>query len=71
MKTIFFLFIIANFCEKGTYGNFSFERIPVGRYGSSLQKCGKNTLNGMCFSKHLLCLGIWITLLAHTYHPSN
>ncbi|XP_032977040.1 adhesion G-protein coupled receptor G7 isoform X3 [Rhinolophus ferrumequinum] len=35
----------ANFCEKGTYGNFSFERIPVGRYGSSLQKCGKNTLN--------------------------
>lgn len=35
----------ANFCENGTYENFSFARIPVGRYGSSLQKCGKNTLN--------------------------
>lgn len=35
----------ANFCENGTYGNFSFARIPVGRYVSSLQKCGNNTLN--------------------------
>ncbi|XP_043748712.1 adhesion G-protein coupled receptor G7 isoform X1 [Cervus elaphus] len=36
---------IINFCENSTYGNFTFNRIPVGRYGSSLQVCDKNTLN--------------------------
>lgn len=36
---------ITNFCENSTYGSFTFNRIPVGRYGSSLQTCDKNTLN--------------------------
>ncbi|XP_006058808.4 adhesion G-protein coupled receptor G7 isoform X1 [Bubalus bubalis] len=36
---------IINFCENSTYGRFTFNRIPVGRYGSSLQVCDKNTLN--------------------------
>ncbi|XP_077900497.1 adhesion G-protein coupled receptor G7 isoform X3 [Ictidomys tridecemlineatus] len=36
---------IANFCENSTYMNFTFARIPVGRYGTSLETCGKNTLN--------------------------
>ncbi|XP_063080909.1 adhesion G-protein coupled receptor G7 isoform X2 [Cavia porcellus] len=36
---------IANFCENSTYKNFTFNRIPVGRYGPSLETCDKNTLN--------------------------
>ncbi|XP_011817911.1 PREDICTED: probable G-protein coupled receptor 128, partial [Colobus angolensis palliatus] len=36
---------IANFCENSTYMGFTFARIPVGRYGPSLQTCGKNTPN--------------------------
>ncbi|XP_047420919.1 adhesion G-protein coupled receptor G7 [Sciurus carolinensis] len=36
---------IANFCENSTYMSFTFGRIPVGRYGTSLQTCDKNTLN--------------------------
>ncbi|XP_011940400.1 PREDICTED: probable G-protein coupled receptor 128 isoform X2 [Cercocebus atys] len=36
---------IANFCEKSTYMGFTFARIPVGRYGPSLQTCGKGTPN--------------------------
>ncbi|XP_010840259.1 PREDICTED: probable G-protein coupled receptor 128 [Bison bison bison] len=36
---------IINFCENSTYGRFTFNRIPVGRYGSSLQVCDKSTLN--------------------------
>uniref|UniRef100_A0A8C9Q010 Adhesion G-protein coupled receptor G7 n=1 Tax=Spermophilus dauricus TaxID=99837 RepID=A0A8C9Q010_SPEDA len=36
---------IANFCENSTYMNFTFARIPVGRYGTSLETCDKNTLN--------------------------
>lgn len=46
--------MIANFCENSTYGIFTFDRIPAGKYGSSQQRCDKNTSNGMCFSKHLL-----------------
>uniref|UniRef100_A0AAA9SS11 Adhesion G-protein coupled receptor G7 n=1 Tax=Bos taurus TaxID=9913 RepID=A0AAA9SS11_BOVIN len=36
---------IINFCENSTYGRFTFNRIPVGRYGSSLQVCDESTLN--------------------------
>ncbi|KAM6162762.1 adhesion G-protein coupled receptor G7 [Erethizon dorsatum] len=36
---------IANFCENSTYMSFAFNRIPVGRYGPSLQTCDKNTVN--------------------------
>ncbi|KFO26652.1 Putative G-protein coupled receptor 128 [Fukomys damarensis] len=36
---------IANFCENSTYMSFTFSRIPVGRYGPSLQTCDKNTVN--------------------------
>lgn len=36
---------IANFCENSTFMNFTFGRIPVGRYGPSLETCGPNTLN--------------------------
>ncbi|XP_053421773.1 adhesion G-protein coupled receptor G7 isoform X2 [Nycticebus coucang] len=36
---------IANFCENSTYMNLTFGRIPVGRYGLSLQVCGSNTAN--------------------------
>lgn len=36
---------IANFCENSTYENLTFARIPVGRYGPSLQTCPANTLN--------------------------
>ncbi|XP_033067362.1 adhesion G-protein coupled receptor G7 isoform X1 [Trachypithecus francoisi] len=36
---------IANFCENSTYMGFTFARIPVGRYGPSLQTCGKETPN--------------------------
>lgn len=36
---------IANFCENSTFEGFTFGRIPVGRYGPSLQTCGPNTVN--------------------------
>lgn len=36
---------IANFCENSTYMSYTFARIPVGRYGPSLQTCDKNTPN--------------------------
>ncbi|XP_011354037.1 adhesion G-protein coupled receptor G7 [Pteropus vampyrus] len=36
---------MANFCKNSTDRGFTFLRIPVGRYGSSLEKCDKNTLN--------------------------
>ncbi|XP_032756204.1 adhesion G-protein coupled receptor G7 [Rattus rattus] len=36
---------IANFCENSTFMGFTFGRIPVGRYGPSLQTCGPNTVN--------------------------
>ncbi|XP_024413939.1 adhesion G-protein coupled receptor G7 [Desmodus rotundus] len=36
---------IANFCGISTYNNFTFGRIPVGRYGSSFETCAENTLN--------------------------
>ncbi|XP_004593314.2 adhesion G-protein coupled receptor G7 [Ochotona princeps] len=36
---------IANFCENSTYMGYTFARIPVGRYGPSLQTCGRNTSN--------------------------
>ncbi|XP_051006406.1 adhesion G-protein coupled receptor G7 [Acomys russatus] len=36
---------IANFCENSTYMNFTFARIPVGRYGPSLETCPEGTLN--------------------------
>lgn len=70
MKDIF-LCIPANFCESSTYMNFTFARIPVGRYGTSLQTCDQNTLNGMFFSKNFLSLGIRFSMLSDTYHPSN
>ncbi|XP_036914843.1 adhesion G-protein coupled receptor G7 [Sturnira hondurensis] len=36
---------IANFCEKSTDSSFTFGRIPVGSYGSSVETCEKDTLN--------------------------
>ncbi|KAF3821416.1 hypothetical protein GH733_010994, partial [Mirounga leonina] len=36
---------ITNFCEKSTYESLTFDRIPVGKYGSSQQRCDKDTLN--------------------------
>ncbi|KAM4889428.1 adhesion G-protein coupled receptor G7 [Thomomys bottae] len=36
---------IVNFCENSTYQEFTFARIPVGRYGPSLQTCGEKTPN--------------------------
>ncbi|XP_005386361.1 PREDICTED: adhesion G-protein coupled receptor G7 isoform X2 [Chinchilla lanigera] len=36
---------IANFCENSTYMSFTFNRIPVGRYGPSLQTCDQSTTN--------------------------
>lgn len=36
---------MANFCENSTDQGLTFPRIPVGRYGPSLQKCDKNTRN--------------------------
>lgn len=36
---------IANFCENSTFMDFTFGKIPVGRYGPSLQTCGPNTVN--------------------------
>ncbi|XP_055965128.1 adhesion G-protein coupled receptor G7 [Sorex fumeus] len=36
---------IVNFCEGGTIDKFTFGKIPVGRYGSSLEKCGEDTPN--------------------------
>lgn len=36
---------IANFCENSTFMDFTFGRIPVGRYGPSSQTCGPNTVN--------------------------
>ncbi|XP_042532688.1 adhesion G-protein coupled receptor G7 [Dipodomys spectabilis] len=36
---------IVNFCENSTYQELNFARIPVGRYGPSVQTCGYNTLN--------------------------
>uniref|UniRef100_G1P0R3 Adhesion G-protein coupled receptor G7 n=1 Tax=Myotis lucifugus TaxID=59463 RepID=G1P0R3_MYOLU len=36
---------IVNFCENSTDGNFTFGKIAVGRYGPSLETCGKDTLN--------------------------
>ncbi|XP_040606583.1 LOW QUALITY PROTEIN: adhesion G-protein coupled receptor G7 [Mesocricetus auratus] len=36
---------IANFCENSTYMDFTFDRIPVGRYGPSLQTCPAGTVN--------------------------
>ncbi|XP_054565921.1 adhesion G-protein coupled receptor G7 [Eptesicus fuscus] len=36
---------IVNFCGNSTYGNFTFGKIAVGRYGPSLETCGKDTPN--------------------------
>ncbi|CAK6441590.1 unnamed protein product [Pipistrellus nathusii] len=36
---------IINFCENSTSGGFTFDNISVGRYGPSLEKCDKDTLN--------------------------
>nr|XP_002758926.3 adhesion G-protein coupled receptor G7 isoform X1 [Callithrix jacchus]XP_035130120.2 adhesion G-protein coupled receptor G7 isoform X1 [Callithrix jacchus] len=36
---------MANFCENSTYMDFTFARIPVGRYGPSLETCDKSTPN--------------------------
>ncbi|XP_007643565.3 adhesion G-protein coupled receptor G7 [Cricetulus griseus] len=36
---------IANFCENSTDMGFTFGRIPVGRYGPSLQTCPEGTVN--------------------------
>ncbi|XP_030185476.1 adhesion G-protein coupled receptor G7 [Lynx canadensis] len=36
---------IPYFCESSTSDDLTFARIPVGKYGSSQQTCGENTLN--------------------------
>ncbi|XP_054556633.1 adhesion G-protein coupled receptor G7 isoform X2 [Talpa occidentalis] len=36
---------INNHCEKSNSENFTFEKIPVGRYGHSVQTCGPDTPN--------------------------
>ncbi|XP_070259613.1 adhesion G-protein coupled receptor G7 [Myotis yumanensis] len=36
---------IVNFCENSTDGSFTFGKIAVGRYGPSLEVCGKDTPN--------------------------
>nr|XP_012332324.1 adhesion G-protein coupled receptor G7 [Aotus nancymaae] len=36
---------MANFCENSTYMDFTFARIPVGRYGPSLETCDQSTPN--------------------------
>nr|XP_036854566.1 adhesion G-protein coupled receptor G7 [Manis javanica] len=36
---------ITNFCENSTFEDFTFARIPVGRYGTSLQTCDEITPN--------------------------
>jgi G protein-coupled receptor 128 len=66
MRKCFCFSIIANFCEKGTSGIYTFGRIAVGRYGPSLQTCDKDTLNGIFFPKNPLCLDIRISMLSHT-----
>lgn len=54
----FFSFCTVNFCEDSIYTvnasenivkNLTFERIFVGKYSSSKEKCEPNTVNGMCF----------------------
>ncbi|XP_004675532.1 PREDICTED: probable G-protein coupled receptor 128 [Condylura cristata] len=37
---------IINYCESGPYENYTFKKIPVGRYGYSLETCGPDTPNG-------------------------
>ncbi|XP_004706511.1 adhesion G-protein coupled receptor G7 [Echinops telfairi] len=34
-----------NFCNDSSYQNFTFRKIPAGRYGSSIELCEKNTPN--------------------------
>lgn len=55
---VFFSFCTVNFCEDSIYTvnasenivkNLTFERIFVGKYSSSKEKCEPNTVNGMCF----------------------
>lgn len=55
----FFPFCTVNFCEASTYTynnsegdikNLTFERIIVGKYGSSNEKCEPHTANGMFLS---------------------
>lgn len=55
----FFSFCTVNFCEASTYTynnsegdikNLTFERIIVGKYGSSNEKCEPHTANGMFLS---------------------
>lgn len=57
MVWFFFSFFAVNFCEASTCTvsiseNFiktlTFDRIIVGKYGNSKQKCEPDTLNGMC-----------------------
>lgn len=54
----FFSFCTVNVCEDSVYAvnvsenvikNLTFERILVGKYSSSKEKCEPTTVNGMCF----------------------
>uniref|UniRef100_A0A7N4NQS5 Adhesion G protein-coupled receptor G7 n=1 Tax=Sarcophilus harrisii TaxID=9305 RepID=A0A7N4NQS5_SARHA len=44
---------IVNFCNKSSFGHLNFDIIIVHKYGPSIEKCGKDTPNGMYYS--LLC----------------
>lgn len=54
---MFSSFCTVNFCEDSVYTvnisenvikNLTFERVVVGKYSSSKEKCEPNTVNGMC-----------------------
>lgn len=49
-KNIFFPLQIVSI-ENSTYGVYTFNRIPVGRYGSSCRVCDKNTAMLCAFPK--------------------
>ncbi|XP_042637578.1 adhesion G-protein coupled receptor G7 [Orycteropus afer afer] len=36
---------VINFCEESAFEDFTFKRIPAGRYGPSIQTCEKDTKN--------------------------
>ncbi|XP_052015075.1 adhesion G-protein coupled receptor G7 [Apodemus sylvaticus] len=46
---------IENFCKNGTYLNFTFGIIPVGRYGPSLETCPPSTANAGSPRATVLC----------------
>ncbi|XP_006890102.1 PREDICTED: probable G-protein coupled receptor 128 [Elephantulus edwardii] len=46
---------IVNFCEEDQVNNFTFQRIPVGRYGPSKETCEENTANAGTPKASCLC----------------